>query len=90
MGDPPTLDTDITFDKWAKHARYADKARIPMDATHYYFQSGVPKHERHEGKSLWTFVSLDLPSFSSPEPTFFGFYPAEQKGIQCRFGERVS
>jgi len=25
---------------------------------------------------------------SSPEPTFFGFNPKDQKGIQCRFGER--
>jgi hypothetical protein len=29
-----------------------------------------------------------LPSFSSAEANFFVFDPSEQKGIQCRFGER--
>ena len=38
--------------------------------------------------SQWTFVSRNLPSFSSPVATFFGFDPSGQKGIQCRFGER--
>lgn len=55
---------------------------------HFYWQSGVPKEERHLPKSQWTFVSRDLPSFSSPTETFFVFEPQSQKGIQCRFGER--
>lgn len=29
-----------------------------------------------------------LPSLSSPTETFFVWHPDEQKGIQCRFGER--
>lgn len=48
----------------------------------------MDKEERHEDKSKWTFISRDLPSFSSPTETFFVFEPELQKGIQCRFGER--
>jgi len=88
LGPPPGLDLDWSFDKWAKHSVYADEVGLPAYQKHYYFQGGVPREERHQHKSHWTFVSRDLPSFSSPQPTFFGFNPPEQKGIQCRFGER--
>ena len=88
LGPPPSVDIDWTFDKWARHAVYADEVSLPANETHYYWQSGVPREERLEGKETWTFVSRDLPSFSNPEPTFFGFNPPAQKGIQCRFGER--
>jgi len=90
MGPPPSLDNDLPFKTFAKHARYADNVGLDANEKHLYWQSGVPKQERHKKKSSWSFVSLDLPSFSDPEPTFFGFNPKEQKGIQCRFGERVS
>ena len=89
MGPPPTKDNDFSFERWIKHSRYADYAGIHPNSSHYYWQSGVPREERSLPKSRWTFISRDLPSFSSPEPTFFGFNPQEQKGIQCRFGERV-
>jgi len=88
MGPPPSLDNDLPFKTFAKHARYADNVGLDANEKHLYWQSGVPKQERHKKKSSWSFVSLDLPSFSDPEPTFFGFNPKEQKGIQCRFGER--
>jgi len=88
MGPPPTYDTDWNFALWAKHARYADAIGLRPDANHYYWQSGVPHTERRLPKTSWTFVSLDLPSFSDPNPNFFSFNPKEQKGIQCRFGER--
>ena len=88
MGPPPTLDVDFSFAKWAKHARYADAVGLEPDEKHYYWQSGVPKTERLSDKNTWTFVSRDLPGFSDPEPTFFGFLPPKQQGIQCRFGER--
>ena len=88
LGDPPSLDLSWSFDKWARHAVYADEVGLPVNETHYYWQSGVSREERLRPKKDWTFVSRDLPSFSSPNPTFFGFNPPEQKGIQCRFGER--
>ncbi|KAL3796675.1 hypothetical protein HJC23_009975 [Cyclotella cryptica] len=88
LGDPPSLDLNWNFDKWARHSVYADAVGLPINETHYYWQSGVPKGERLRSEKSWTFVSRDLPSFSSPKPTFFGFNPPEQKGIQCRFGER--
>lgn len=88
MGPPPTKDNDFTFAKWAKHARYADRVGLAPSETHYYWQAGVDKRERLMPKTLWSFISKDLPSFSSPKSTFFGFNPSEQKGIQCRFGER--
>lgn len=88
LGAPPSVDLDWGFDKWARHARYADEVGLPRTETHYYWQSGVSREERLQRRRHWTFVSRDLPSFSSPEPTFFGFNPPAQKGIQCRFGER--
>lgn len=88
MGPPPTLDNDWTYARWAKHARYADKVSLDPTEEHYYWQAGIPREERLQPEDTWTFVSRDLPSFSSPEPTFFGFVPEMQKGIQCRFGER--
>jgi hypothetical protein len=88
LGPPPSVDIKWTFDKWARHAVYADEVSLPSNEKHYYWQSGVPPEERRQKRRHWTFVSRDLPSFSSPKPTFFGFNPKEQKGIQCRFGER--
>lgn len=88
LGPPPSVDLDWTYDKWARHAVYADEVSLPVTEKHYYWQSGVPKEERLQKRKHWTFVSRDLPSFSNPEPTFFGFKPPAQKGIQCRFGER--
>jgi hypothetical protein len=88
MGPPPVRNNDWTFKEWASHARYADSISLAEDKPHFYWQSGVDKQERHLDKSSWTFVSRDLPSFSSPTETFFVFNPEEQKGIQCRFGER--
>mmetsp|Transcript_32625 Transcript_32625/g.64921 ORF Transcript_32625/g.64921 Transcript_32625/m.64921 type:complete len:546 (-) Transcript_32625:116-1753(-) len=88
LGPPPSTDVDWTFEKWAQHAVYADEVALPINKHHYYWQSGVPREERLQKRKHWTFVSRDLPSFSSPDPTFFGFNPPEQKGIQCRFGER--
>jgi len=88
LGPSPSLDVDWTFDKWARHAVYADEVSLKANEKHYYWQSGVPREERLQKRRHWTFVSRDLPSFSSPEPTFFGFNPPAQKGIQCRFGER--
>jgi len=88
LGAPPSLDLGWTYDKWARHAVYADKVSLPVSKKHYYWQSGVNREERFKKWKHWTFVSRDLPSFSSDEPTFFGFNPPAQKGIQCRFGER--
>jgi hypothetical protein len=88
MGIPPTRNNDWDFKTWSQHANYADAARLRSDQPHFYWQSGVDKEERYRDKSQWTFISRDLPSFSSPTETFFVFNPDEQKGIQCRFGER--
>jgi hypothetical protein len=88
MGIPPTRNNDWTFAKWAEHARYADAVGLDPNAPHFYMQAGVPREERLRPESKWTFISRDLPSWSSPTETFFVFEPESQKGIQCRFGER--
>jgi hypothetical protein len=88
MGVPPTRNNDFSYSKWAQHARYADRVGLDANQPHYYWQSGVDKEERYKDEAHWTFVSRDLPSFSSTETNFFLFEPQEQKGIQCRFGER--
>jgi hypothetical protein len=88
MGIPPTRNNDWTYEKWAQHARYADAVGLEPHQPHFYWQSGVDRGERELDYSEWTFISRDLPSFSSPTRTFFVFEPESQKGIQCRFGER--
>lgn len=88
MGETPTKDTDFTYAKWAKHARYADSVGLESTEPHYYWQSGALPHERYGGEEQKTMISVDLPSFSDPNPNFISFNPAESKGIQCRFGER--
>jgi len=88
MGGPPTKDNDFTYERWARHARYADSVGLEQNETHYYWQSGASPRERHHSKEEWAMISVDLPSFSDPEPNFISFNPKEQKGIQCRFGER--
>lgn len=88
MGPPPTRNNDWNYETWANHAKYADHVGLDFDQPHFYWQAGVPKTERHQAQSTWTFISRDLPMLSSPTATFFIFEPEEQKGIQCRFGER--
>jgi Cupin-like domain len=88
MGIPPTRNNDWSFEQWSKHAHYADRVGLSPHQPHFYFQAGVDKSERFEDPDDWTFISKDLPSFSSTEGNFFEFSPEEQKGIQCRFGER--
>ena len=88
MGLPPVRNNDWTFAHWAEHAHYADAVALNASKPHFYWQSGVPREERLHSTSEWTFISRDLPSFSSPTETFFVFNPESQKGIQCRFGER--
>ena len=88
MGPPPSRNNDWTFQKWSEHAKYADHVGLDFDQPHFYWQAGAEKSERYEPKSKWTFITKDLPMLSSPTPTFFVFNPDEQKGIQCRFGER--
>jgi hypothetical protein len=88
MGVPPTRNNDWSFNKWAQHARYADRVGLDPNQPHFYWQSGVDSKERYLDESHWTFVSRDLPSFSSTTENFFLFEPDSQKGIQCRFGER--
>jgi len=88
MGMPPTRDNDWTFKTWVKHSHYADRVGLNANLPHYYWQSGVPREERLADSSSWSFVSKDLPSFSSRTKNFIVFEPKSQKGIQCRFGER--
>jgi hypothetical protein len=88
MGEVPTKDTDFTYAKWAKHALYADSVGLESTEPHYYWQSGASPNERTGREAQKTMISVDLPSFSDPNPNFISFNPEEAKGIQCRFGER--
>ena len=87
LGVPPTRNNDYTFARWTAHARYADAMRLSARKPHFYWQAGVPSEERQTSEKDWSFVSKDLPSFSSLESTFISPEPSKQKGIQCRFGK---
>jgi hypothetical protein len=91
MGLSPTRANDWSYAQWAQHARYADAARLEPDQPHFYYQVGIQRGDRHPGDktaSAGSFISQDLPSFSSLDANFLLFHPESQKGIQCRFGER--
>jgi hypothetical protein len=88
LGPVPVRGNDWDYAKWASHARYADAVSLPPDAPHFYWQSGVSKEQHYQDESMWAFISRDLPSFSARADNFFLFHAQEQKGIQCRMGER--
>jgi len=88
LGDVPTVDNDFSYERFAKHANYADRVSLAEQEEHFYWQAGVLREERLQPFNKWSMISRDLPSFSSTTPTFFTFHPENQKGIQCRFGER--
>ena len=75
LGPTPAVRVDWTFKQWSQHARYADEVGLTSNSKHYYLEAGVSHKERHKPFEKWSFVSRDIPSFSSPEPTFFGFNP---------------
>ncbi len=80
---PPTSIVQMSFDEWVKKAHHADDTKLSSDSIHHYFMTNAPP--RDNGR---TFVSRDLPSFSSDESNFFLKSPKANKGIQCRFGMR--
>ena len=80
---PPTEIIDMRFDEWLKKARAADSGKIDNSTVHYYFMSSSPPNDH--GTS---FISRDLPMFSTPKNNFFITNVAANKGIQCRFGMR--
>lgn len=90
MGLPPFRNTDMDYQTWAKHAKYADAVALSAHRPHFYFQAGVPASERHaRHKSDQTLISRDLEeTLSTATENFFVFNIDSQKGIQCRFGER--
>ena len=88
MGLPPTRNNNWDYNKWSKHAQYADTVSLPATFPHFYWQSGADPNERHKAVEDQCFISQDLPSFNSLTENFFVFHPEYQKGIQCRFGER--
>ena len=89
MGLAPTRNIpDWNYTVWSNHAIYADAVRLTHDKPHFYWQSGVSPEERFQSSKQWTFISRDLPIFSTTTDNFFVFHVDEQKGIQCRFGER--
>ena len=89
MGLAPTRNIqDWNYTIWSQHAVYADAVRLTHDKPHFYWQSGVAPEERYQSSKHWTFITRDLPIFSTATDNFFVFHVDEQKGIQCRFGER--
>jgi Cupin-like domain len=88
-GVPPTRINDWTYQTFAEHVHYAEATALSPHRPHFYWQAGVHRLERHQVDPLnQSFISRDLPSLSSPHATAFNFRPDQQRGIQCRFGER--
>mmetsp|Transcript_11789 Transcript_11789/g.32669 ORF Transcript_11789/g.32669 Transcript_11789/m.32669 type:complete len:711 (+) Transcript_11789:258-2390(+) len=89
FGLPPVRNNDWTYHSWSEHAKYADATSLESDRPHYYWQAGVTKSERFADPEKQSFISRDLKNtLGAEEDNFFVFNIDEQKGIQCRFGER--
>lgn len=81
---PPTEIVDnMQFESWLRMAQHADTAKVKNETVHYYFMSNALP-----GVKKSSFVSRDLPLFSSLENNFFISNVVANKGIQCRFGMR--
>jgi hypothetical protein len=85
IGDykPPTDIISMKFPEWLKIAQGADNLKLNNASTHYYFMTGATASDNGR-----TFLSRDLPMFSTKINNFFISDVASNKGIQCRFGMR--
>lgn len=85
IGDykPPTDIISMKFPEWLKIAKGADNLKLNNASTHYYFMTGAIASDNGR-----TFLSRDLPLFSTKKDNFFISDVAANKGIQCRFGMR--
>lgn len=80
---PPTEVIEMGFDTWLEKALAADANKVDNATEHYYFMSSAPAHDHGS-----TFISRDLPMFSTEKNNFWITNVAANKGIQCRFGMR--
>ncbi|GMH79402.1 hypothetical protein TrLO_g3597 [Triparma laevis f. longispina] len=55
---------------------------------HYYLQLGVNGVNQKKKKGVKTFIHDDLRNFIEPPENFFVFDFKQNKGVQCRLGER--
>ena len=80
---PPTGVVNMKFEEWLKIARNADENRDNNATTHFYYMTGTSAND-----NLRSFISEDLPIFSTRRNNFFISNVYANKGIQCRFGMR--
>ena len=81
---PPTeIVSNMQFETWLHMALHADTVKVKNETVHYYFMSNALP-----GVKKSSFISRDLPLFSSLENNFFISNVVANKGIQCRFGMR--
>lgn len=81
---PPTeIMSSISYADWLAKANQAEHSKLTNDSIHFYFVSGADAHENGR-----TFISRDLPLFSTQKNNFFITKVNKNKGIQCRFGMR--
>ena len=80
---PPTDVIKMKFKDWLVIAKAADATKLLTDTIHYYFMTGAPAND-----NLRSFISADLPIFSTRRNNFFISNVYANKGIQCRFGMR--
>jgi hypothetical protein len=81
---PPTeIVSNMNFQDWLALAKEADRTKKTNNSEHYYFMMGADAHEHGR-----TFISRDIPMFSTSKNNFFITNVDANKGIQCRFGMR--
>lgn len=73
---PPTeIIKNMGFDEWLELAKSADSSKLSNKTEHYYFMANAPP------KDTKTFISKDLPVFSTKVENFFISNVHANKGI---------
>ena len=81
--EPTEIVAGMSFRDWLALAKKADTEKLGHNSSHLYFMTSADAHEHGR-----TFISRDLPLFSTKKDNFFISNVRANKGIQCRFGMR--
>jgi Cupin-like domain len=82
--EPPTeIVDDMKFENWVRIAHHADEIKVRNESVHFYFMANAQGNGQ-----MNSFISRDIPIFSTQQPNFFVTNVEANKGIQCRFGMR--
>lgn len=79
----PTNEVGLSFTEWKKKAQEIEKVQDQTTQDHWYFRLNAVVKE-HGGVN--SHIYKEFPFFEPSSPSFFMVDPAQERGINCRFG----